>query len=487
MKKLIALFLVLCLSVGLVACGGKKTDTTTTDPSQGSSANATDPTIPIPGGNNGTKPFKGKSLEIYGLGTGEEYTDYSQFGKGSYLWMMRAAIEEWATEQGVTIQYLGAYNQSQVLANMSSGNKPDIIFQTSNFPSMANVGITSAFTDAEVSKLAEICGTDLYFTMMNYKGQSHGFVFPWSGVTMLYYNRTMFEDYGVKTPKEYFLEGNWNWETFQLCLEQTTKDLDSDGEVDTYGIPNDSMGAGMFYSTKEDENGNLISRVDEPIAYDYYELIYNNLTVKKNIQRPGKNKIQTNVIYPMTAMQMGDCEPYNFEHLYQTIPNGNIVEAVPVPAYVNGDTKEQTTVWTDSCGSLTATCDEREAAIDLLAYLLKVGLKYISDFSLGTVKCDYAGMQGTCELSAQWKTAFAKVCSDRAAAIKKIDGYDAELVAQINEYINNATPYMRRKYVGVDSLTSYAEMYNLPPESAIAAVKAKYQASLDTYNSKYIK
>ena len=229
MKKLITLFLVLCLSFGLIACGkqaANKTDSTAaTNPAAGGD-------VVIPGGTNigvsGAKPFKGKSLEIYGLGTGEEYTDYSQFGKGNYVWMMRAALEEWATMNEVTIQFLGTYNQNQVLANMSSGGHPDIIFQTAHFPAMANVGITSAFTEAEVSKLAEICGTDSYLTMMNYKGQSHGFVYPWSGVSMLYYNKTMFEDYGVKTPKEYFAEGNWNWETFQLCLEQTTKDVDAD-------------------------------------------------------------------------------------------------------------------------------------------------------------------------------------------------------------------------------------------------------------------
>ena len=495
MKKLIALILVLCLSVGLVACGGKKADDTTKNPTgnaAGPNVNPSTPENPGEGlGPDTVKPgemFKGKTLQIYGLGTGDDYTDYKQFGKGNYLWMMRAAVEEWATMNGVTIQYLGRYDQNNVLSAMTSGVNPDIIFQTGNFPAMSNVGISSPLSEAEVKMLADICGTDSYFTMMNYKGQSHGFVFPWSGVSMLYYNKTMFEDYGVKTPKEYFLEGNWNYETFQKCLEETTKDLDSDGITDTYGIPADSCGKALCYTAKEDEKGNLISRIDDPIVYDYYKMIYEQVAIKKTIQSPGKNAIQKNVIYPMTAMQIGDCEPYNFEHLYQTIPNGNVLEAIPVPVYVdpNGN-KEMNVVWTDSCGSIAATCDERAAALDMISYLLKVGLKYISDYSLGAVPCEYAGMQGTCDLSAQWKTAFAKVCRDRAAAIQKIDGYDAEMVKKINDHINACTANTHRKYANVTDLTSFSEIKTLPPESAIPVVKNKYQAALDTYNDKFIK
>lgn len=475
MKKLIAILLVICTVAGLVACGKKPAE----NPNPSTPAGSTDVTP--------NADFKGKTLQIFGVGTEESYTDYDQFGKGNYLWMMKAAIVEWATINEVKIEWKGSYNQNVVLSAMNSGDKPDIIFQTGNFPAMSNAGVTSPFTAEERKMLADICGSDNYFKMMEYKGEAHGFVYPWSGVSMLYYNKTMFENYGVKTPKEYFEEGTWNWDAFQKCLEETTKDIDADGTIDTYGTVADSIGRGLCYSMKEDENGNLVSRIDDQIIYDFFEMCYDQFTVKKTIQSPGKNQIQKNVTYPMQAMQIGDCEPYNFEHLYQTISNGDVLEAVPVPVYDGAGGKEQNVVWTDSCGSLAATCDERAAALDLIAYLLKCGLKYISDFSLGAVPCEHAGMQGACDLSKQWKEAFAKVCADRAEAIKTIDGYDEAMVKKINEHIDACTPYTHRKYAGVEELIRYSEKTKMPAASAIPAVKAKYQASLDKYNSTYIK
>ena len=495
MKKLFALLLIVCMLAGMVACGSGKPVENPTDPTGNAGGNPSNPTTPSSGTdvNLGKvpekpedSPYYGKTLQIYGLGVEEDYTDYDKFGKGNYLWMMKAAIEEWSALNGVEIVYEGSYNQALVLSSISAGGHPDIVFQTGNFPGLTNVGISEAFTAKERADLAAICGTDNYFSMMEYKGEAHGFVFPWSGVSMLYYNRTMFEKYEVKTPKEYFLEGQWNWTNFQKCLEETTKDLDSDGEIDTYGLPSDSFGRALFFPIKEDAQGNLLSRIDEAIAYDFFQMKYTHYTVKKTIQSPGKNQIQKNTVYPMTAMQIGDCEPYNFEHLYQTIANGDIIEAIPVPVYDGTGAPEKHVVWTDSCGHLIRACDEREAAVDLLAYLLRAGLKYISDYSLGSVKCEYDGILGACDLSAQWKEAFEEVCVKREAAIAKIDGYSAEHVALINEHLNSCTAYTHRKYADVSELISYKEIITMPPESAIPAIREKYQAQLNVYNDTYI-
>ena len=493
MKKLIALLLVICVVFGLAACGGKKTDDTAKDPTGGSAnADPSTPSLPNPDGPDGPddpqptdSPYKGKTIEIYGLGTQDSYTDYTQFGKGNYVWMERAAIDEWAAMNGVTVIYKGSYNQSGILADMSSGGKPDLIFQSNHYPSLANVGLAAAFTEAEYNKLAEICGKE-YLDMMTYGTSKVGLVRPWTGTMMCYYNKTMFEDYGVKTPKEYFLEGNWTWETFMKCMEETTKDVDADGTMDTYGLNGDSWG-NLINPWAQDENGKLISTIDEPWLQDFYQLKYDAFTVKK-VSIGGKSAIQKNVIYPMFAMQLSDCEPYNFEHLYQEIPNGNELEVVPVPEW-RGDNGETlgTSKLTQSAIHMAATCDEREAAVDLLCYLLKCGLKYISDFSLGSVPCEYAGIQGTCETSANWKTAFAKVIADRNKDIKKIDSYDAEYVTKLNEYLNGRGHYIFGEYTKVTILTGFSEITKLPPESSIPAIKSKYQAMLDVYNNTYIK
>ena len=69
MKRFFALFLVLVLIVGLVACGGKKPDTT--DPTTGN-----DPTNGTTAPTVNEKPFKGKKLQLYGYGSQDSYSAF---------------------------------------------------------------------------------------------------------------------------------------------------------------------------------------------------------------------------------------------------------------------------------------------------------------------------------------------------------------------------------------------------------------------------
>ena len=491
MKKLLALLLVLCTLVGLVACGGKKEEpsagnnttptsgSSTTDPTGGSATE--DPHLTV---TPETSPYKGKTLQLYGFGTAESYTDYSIFGKGNYLWMHKAAVDEWAAINGVTIEYKGSYNQAQILASMTSGDKPDMVMTSNNFPSIANVGISTSFTEAEYKKLADIAGST-YMDAQKFKGAAHGFVLPWTGYWMLYYNKTMFENYGVKTPKEYYMAGEWNWDNYQKCLAEMTKDLDSDGAIDTYGTNADGF-CGTQYPQKMNDKGELVSILDEPVVQDWIEMKY-EMYNKKYVLTPGPNRIQKNVTYPMYAMQCSDCEPYNFEHLYQTIPNGDELEVVPLPEWT-GDKEENKSysMVTQSSIFMISSCDERDATVDLMAYILKVGLKYVSDFSLGAVECEYAGMQGKSDLAKTWKENFAQVCSDRAAAIKELENYDAELVAKINEDLAGKKLYVSMNMTSFTAVTRYSEITKLPPASSIPAIRAKYEAAIKTYNDTYV-
>ena len=124
--------------------------------------------------------------------------------------------------------------------------------------------------------------------------------------------------------------------------------------------------------------------------------------------------------------------------------------------------------------------------IDLLLYVLKCGLKYMSDFSLGAVECDYVGMQGKCDLSKTWMEAFKKVCDDRAVAIKEVENYDEELIKKIYEHHDKCSWVMYRPYANVDAFWKNKEATELPPTSSIPVLKQKTQAQLDKYNELYI-
>ena len=178
-----------------------------------------------------------------------------------------------------------------------------------------------------------------------------------------------------------------------------------------------------------------MSVIDEPYFYDYCKLKYNAYSVKK-CTTDGRNRIQSNIVKPLFAMQLSDCEPYNWQHLYQEIPNGNRLEVVPVPEWkgANGESLG-TSKLTQSCFHMAASCNEREAVIDMLSYLLKCGLKYVSDYSLGTVDCEYEGLQGSCEYSKKCLEALAKINANRTKKLKALgSSYDKAYVTKINNY-----------------------------------------------------
>lgn len=500
MRKVLSLFLAFVMCLSLVACRGTETGSnetinaaSATNPTTAPTSEPTTPPTTKPPDSErpyGPEPvvkfpYQGKKIQIYGMGDADSYTNYDIFGKGNYLWMMKAAMEEWAAMNGVTIEFKGSFNQGVVLAEMAAGIGPDLFFQSNNFPSIANLGMTSAFTDAEYKKLAEVCGEG-YLDLMTYKTNSHGFVFPWAGSTVCYYNKSMIERYGVKSPKEYFMEGNWTWETFMKCMEEMTRDVDNDGVIDTYGLPADSFN-NLVNPWKTNDKGELVSPIDDPMMQDFFQLKYDAYAVKKIVQQPGKNRIQNNVIYPMCAMQISDCEHYNFEYLYQTLPNGDELEVVPVPQWVSKNGEKQTNIcFTQAAAHLACTCDEREAVVDMLAYVLQCGMKYISDYSLGAVKCDYPGIQGTCDLSKQWKEAFQKVCADRRQSFGEIV-FDWALFDDMCKIYEGAEWYTYQGYSGVTALTDYREIIHMPPASSIPAIKEKYQAQLNEYNRYYVK
>ena len=424
-----------------------------------------------------------KVLEIYGLGTAQSYIDYSYFNADStYLWMMRAAAEEWAALNGYELRFKGAYEQSFLYAEISAGSAtPDILIHSNQFPKIANAGLSAPLTAAEYQKLASICGKG-YLDLLNYKNASHGFVLPWSSSAVCYYNDTRFKGLGLKSPKKYFMEGNWNWDTFMHCLEQTTLDLDMDGDTDAYGMPGDSW-AFLVNPWATDANGALVSTIDEPFMQDYFQLKYDAFSVKK-VTKDSRNTLlmQGN---PIFSMQLSMCKTYDLFELYQYLSNGNMIEVVPVPAYGSNYIRQ----FEQNCASLASTCDQREGAVDLLAYMLKCGMKYMSEYSMGMIPCSYEGLQGTCQRSADFLNAHNKILNDRYNKYIQQDWnqiFESKQVTKLYQTLNSAKWYIDLKCTEVTPLTKFEEIAVSKPSFAVPNVKHDYQLMLNKYNALYI-
>ena len=305
MKKLAALLLALCMVIGMVACTTKPDSGK--DGTTGSNNNATTGNNDATGDNNGgstavknnddlidPEKFGGKTLQLYGFSSAA-FEDIEEMGYGSYIWMMRAAVNEWAYLNNVTIEFEGDYEQNAILGAINSGAKPDMFLHCDKFPQVANLGITRELTEEEYNQLASICGTT-YLDMLTYKGKSHGVNYPWSGCILFYYNKTMFEEYGEKTPKEYYMEDNWTWETMEKCLEAVTKDLDGDGKKDTYG-------SGWIWSligatSVDKETGKMSLNLDNPEHAEKYrkwlDMEYRGYNVTGSLGAYGDCDVATN-------------------------------------------------------------------------------------------------------------------------------------------------------------------------------------------------
>ena len=61
------------------------------------------------------------------------------------------------------------------------------------------------------------------------KGRYYGVPFAWVG-SVMYYNKDLFDKYGVEYPK-----AGWTWDDFLAKAKALTKDLDGDGKTDLWG------------------------------------------------------------------------------------------------------------------------------------------------------------------------------------------------------------------------------------------------------------
>ena len=258
--------------------------------------------------------FGGKKLQIYGY-SGSYYEDFDNMVESpTFIWMVRAAVAEWAYLNNVEVEFMGGYDQSVILGDIHSGGKPDLLLYCNKFPLPALTGITRAFTAEEYAELSKTCGS-YYLDMLNYKGESYGVVAPWSGGQMVYYNKTAFEDAGIKSPGEYFMDDEWTWDAYEECITDITQDTNGDGTIDIYG-----SGSTMFMIPQPmyrrlNDDGTLTSLVRNSEAFlRYLQIYYRACTETKST---GKYAAAYTTSSPRPAISIGDAEWYTFAHMNQ--------------------------------------------------------------------------------------------------------------------------------------------------------------------------
>ena len=479
MKRLFALLLVIVMVVGLVACSKPAT------PTEPNNANPSNPST-------NDKPFAGKTLQLWGDWADETYEDFSKFGVGNYIWMLRAAVDEWATMNEVTIEYIAGYDQNRLLAAMNSGSKPDLITTSNQFPRIANFGLLKPYTQAEYDAIAEVVGKE-YLDMMKYRGVAHGWIMPVNGENVVVYNKTMFENYGVKTPAEHVKDGTWTMSTFKQCLIDMTRDLDGDGTMETYGHPTyNSFGLHPAVPSivyQHDEKGNLLlDGLDSKYLMEALEFRY-EMIYEKGAIATGSGNITSNTTFPMFAMMYSDMAFHTPENSFKQLSNGDQMAIVPMPTYDGEDPEFKDKIvrmFRQTFMATLSSCDEPEAVLDLQVYIAKAIKGYIADSSFGHVKSDYEGVAGTSEYSKQWKELFEQVNKDRLAKCEELE-VDWDMLDLCIAQAEKATIYTSEPiYDGVTSIIRHAEFNKQAPASAFPVAKAAFEAAVQKYNDLYI-
>ncbi len=121
-----------------------------------------------------------------------------------------------------------------MLADMQAGTAPDV-FQgcCAHFPIWAQQGYTldlSPYVEAELDQ-ATIDDWDpaQYRSFFTREGRQYGLP-KYHGALALYYNRDLFDEYGLAYP-----DNTWSHHDYQAAMEQLTHDRDGDGKTDLWG------------------------------------------------------------------------------------------------------------------------------------------------------------------------------------------------------------------------------------------------------------
>lgn len=233
LKRAMCVGFALCLAASLIACGGNdNTESDTASSTESSKTVSVIDTIDIPSGS------------IYDDPNWSPYSSMPDSIKGSTV-RYATWIDHTQTEGAVPlaniendigikaelylVPQVGYVNT--IMTKMASGDIPDVFKSnevTQSFPltlqiaapinKVSSVDLNDPRWDKTLLDTATIDG-NVY--LVNALGS------PWTGSNLLYFNKSVFEENGFKTPADYYEEGNWTWDTLLKCAKDI-KSLGSD-------------------------------------------------------------------------------------------------------------------------------------------------------------------------------------------------------------------------------------------------------------------
>ncbi len=186
------------------------------------------------------------------------------------------------------------------------------------------------------------------------------------------YNKTLFEQNGVKTPMEYFQEGNWTWDTFRQVALDMTGDTNGDGENDIYGFGWWDSFYVQLLATNGTINlnygadGSITGNYSAPASQEVFTFLQNGYVTDKYIMIPDGDNFIAAFKGGTLAMT---CE-YGFNAITAYACDYEI-DWAPLPQGPNGQQYDCNGSLTGFAIPITSANPEGAAAFIRMAYELK--------------------------------------------------------------------------------------------------------------------
>ena len=149
---------------------------------------------------------------------------------------LKAAFEK---KYSCTVEYKTygwAEWQTKIYQMTTAGNPPDtMIFNDSMFLSYVAKNVAMDIT--KYVDLKDTVWNSSVTSLFSWDGKIYGAAkADDSYIFYIYYNKNMFDDYGIKTPRQYYDEGQWTYAKFREVAAKFVKDTNRDGISDQRGF-----------------------------------------------------------------------------------------------------------------------------------------------------------------------------------------------------------------------------------------------------------
>ncbi len=186
-------------------------------------------------------------------------------------------------------------------AKIQADDSPDLVDKQDNtYPYWMSKNVYEDLTPYMNMSAPQWEGLQQYVDRYEYNGKHY--YYPWSydvSPQMLFYNRTLFEEYAIDDPAEQWAAGNWTWDTF---LNSMITFIQKSGDERTLGVYGSYLADNFIASTGQmligvGEDGKFVNNMKNADVERAINFIQNN------IRRPGYGMLDYYGEYNNIALQ----------------------------------------------------------------------------------------------------------------------------------------------------------------------------------------